>query len=370
MENNFTVRDLGVAEQKSVQEVEQELLAKHEESIAEQQAELEVQVEPEVDVELPVEPVKAELEDNDVLSYIKNRYGKEVSSINDLFAEREKEQEELPSDVAAYFKYKKETGRGIEDFVKLNRDFDKMDPDQLLAEYYSHIESELDEDDISYMIEDKFSYDEDLDDPREIKKKEIAKKKELAKAKDFFENYKESYRKPIESLGNAISDEDKEGYESYKKYIQDSQNQQQEAARRSEYFQKKTDELFSKEFKGFDFNVGDKTIKFVPGDISETKRAQSDVMNFISKFLDENGMISDPVGYHKSLAAAMNPDKIAKIAYEQGKADALINSSQKMKNIDMDIRNAPQSISQSGFKVTAYDSDSGRGLKIKSNRNN
>jgi hypothetical protein len=363
---NFTVRDLGVSEQKSVQQVEQELLDKHEEEIAQQPA----AETPEVEVAVEEESKPIELGDNDVLSYIKNRFGKEVNSLDELVREREEQKEDLPEDVAAYFKYKKETGRGIDDFVKLNRDFNKMDPNDLLAEYYSHIESELDEDDISYMIEEKFAYDQDFDDPKDIKKKEIAKKKELAKAKEFFENYKESYRTPVESAGSAIPNEEKENYESYKKYVQDSQNQQQESLRKSEYFQKKTEELFSNEFKGFDFNVGDKTIKFLPGDISETKKAQSDVMNFISKFLDENGMISDHVGYHKSLAAAMNPDKIAKIAYEQGKADALLNSSQKMKNIDMEIRNAPQSISQSGFKVTAYDGDSGRGLKIKSNKNN
>ncbi len=368
MENNFTVRDLGVAEQKSVQEVEQELLAKHEESLADPTPETPTIVVPEEDP--IVQPQKPELEDNDVLSYIKNRYGKEVNSMDELFVEKQVEREELPEDVKAYFNYKKETGRGIEDFVKLNKNFDNMDPDALLAEYYSHIEKELDEDDISYMIEEKFHYDEDFDDPKDIKKKEIAKKKELAKAKDYFEKFKEQYRTPVESMKSVVPDEEKEIYESYKQYIQNSKSQQEESIRKSEYFQKKTEELFSDEFKGFDFNVGDKTIKFLPGDISETKKAQSDVMNFISKFLDENGMISDHVGYHKSLAAAMNPDKIAKIAYEQGKADALINSSQKMKNIDMEVRNATQSYSNQGFKVTAYDSDSGRGLKIKSNKHN
>lgn len=366
MENTFTVRDLGVAEQKSVQEVEQELLDKHEESIA--APEVEVQVEPEVEVEIPVEPTKAELQDDDVLSYIKNRYGKEVNSINDLFAEREEKKEDLPEDVAAYFKYKKETGRGIEDFVKLNKNFDDMDPNELLVEYYSQTEEDLDRDDIQYMIEDKFDYDEDLDDPKEIKKKEIAKKKELAKAKKFFDEYKETYKTPIESKGSLVSDDEKETYEAYKKYVQDSSSQQEESLRKSQYFQKKTEELFSDEFKGFDFNVGDKTIKFLPGDVVETKRAQSDVVNFISKYLDSDGLISDHVGYHRSLAAAMNPEKMAKFFYEQGRAEALLDNTKKIKNIDMEMRSAPQSIAQSGFKVVASDSDSGRGLRIKSNR--
>ena len=272
--------------------------------------------------------------------------------------------------MSAYFKYKKETGRGIEDFVKLNRDYSSMDSDSLLAEYYSQTDEDLDDEDIAYMIEDKFSYDEDLDDPKDIKKKELAKKKELVKAKKYFEDSKEAYRIPVESAGGLVSEDEKETYNAYKKYVQDSQSQQEENYRKSEYFQKKTEELFSDDFKGFDFVIGDKTVKFSPGDVKETKKIQSDVSNFISKYIDANGMISDPVGYHRSLAAAMNPEKMATFFYEQGKAEALLDNARKIKNIDMDTRNTPQSISQSGFKVVASDSGSGRGLKIKSNRNN
>jgi len=356
---NFTVRDAGISEQKSIQEVEQQLLDQHEEKFSQQE-------EPIITTE-QVEEVG--LKDEDVLSYIKNRYNKEVTSIDELFQKRE-EVEELPGDVSAYFKYKKETGRGIEDFVKLNRDYSSMDSDSLLAEYYSQTDEDLDSEDIAYMIEDKFSYDEDLDDPKDIKKKELAKKKELVKAKKYFEDSKEAYRIPVESAGGLVSEDEKETYNAYKKYVQDSQSQQEENYRKSEYFQKKTEELFSDDFKGFDFVIGDKTVKFSPGDVKETKKIQSDVSNFISKYIDANGMISDPVGYHRSLAAAMNPEKMATFFYEQGKAEALLDNAKKIKNIDMDTRNVPQSISQSGFKVVASDSGSGRGLKIKSNRNN
>ena len=356
---NFTVRDLGISEQKSIQEVEQQLLDQHEEKFSQQE-------EPIIATE-QVEEVG--LKDEDVLSYIKNRYNKEVTSIDELFQKRE-DAEELPGDVSAYFKYKKETGRGIEDFVKLNRDYSSMDSDSLLAEYYSQTDEDLDDEDIAYIIEDKFSYDEDLDDPKDIKKKELAKKKELVKAKKYFEDSKEAYKIPVESAGGLVSEDEKETYNAYKKYVQDSQSQQEENYRKSEYFQKKTEELFSDDFKGFDFVIGDKTVKFSPGDIKETKKIQSDVSNFISKYIDANGMISDPVGYHRSLAAAMNPEKMATFFYEQGKAEALLDNAKKIKNIDMDTRNVPQSISQSGFKVVASDSGSGRGLKIKSNRNN
>lgn len=356
---NFTVRDLGISEQKSIQEVEQQLLDQHEEKFSQQE-------EP-IIINEQVEEVG--LKDEDVLSYIKDRYNKEVTSIDELFQKRE-DAEELPGDVSAYFKYKKETGRGIEDFVKLNRDYSSMDSDSLLAEYYSQTDEDLDDEDIAYIIEDKFSYDEDLDDPKDIKKKELAKKKELVKAKKYFEDSKEAYKIPVESAGGLVSEDEKETYNAYKKYVQDSQSQQEENYRKSEYFQKKTEELFSDDFKGFDFVIGDKTVKFSPGDVKETKKIQSDVSNFISKYIDANGMISDPVGYHRSLAAAMNPEKMATFFYEQGKAEALLDNARKIKNIDMDTRNVPQSISQSGFKVVASDSGSGRGLKIKSNRNN
>lgn len=358
---NFTVRDLGESEQKSTQQIEQELLDKHEASLATHE---------EVIVpETVVEESTKELQDDDVLSYIKNRYNKEVNSIDELFNKRE-EAEEMPEDVSAFFKYKKETGRGIEDFIKINRNLDNISPENLLAEYYSQTEEDLDEEDIAYMIEEKFSYDEDFDDPKDIKKKELAKKRELAKAKKYFDDVKETYKIPLESRGGLVSDGEKEKYDAYKKYVQESQTQQDENTRKSEYFQKKTEELFSNEFKGFDFNVGDKNIKFSPGDANEIKKAQSDVTNFISKYIDENGMISDHVGYHRSLAMAMNPEKAAKFFYEQGKSEALLNSDKKLKNIDMEMRNSPQSISQAGFSARAMDSDSGRGLKIKSHKNN
>jgi hypothetical protein len=356
---NFTVRDLGVGEEKSVQQIEQELLDKYD---AEQQALNQEPIEQEI-IEQPV----VDLKDEDVLSYIKNRYNKEINSIDDLVAERNA-QEELPEDVSAFFKFKKETGRGIDDFVKLNRSYDDADPNELLAEYYSQTEEDLDQDDIAYLLEDKFGYDEDFDDEKVVKKKEMAKKKELAKAKKYFNDLKEQYKAPLESRGGLVPDEEKEMYNAYKEYVQKSQTYQQEAASKSEYFQKKTDEIFSNEFKGFEFDLGDKRLKFSAGDINETRTAQSNVNNFISKFLDENGLIKDAVGYHRALTAAMNPDKLARHFYEQGKSDALLDSARNIKNIDMDVRNAPAPIANTGFQVKSLNDDAGRGLRIKSRK--
>jgi hypothetical protein len=359
---NFTVRDIGAGEERSMQEIEQELLDKHEEKFNQETTKEEST---EVVVEETVEQSTPELKDEDVLSYIKGRYNKDINSVDELFKEREAN-EELPSDVSAFLKYKKETGRGIDDFMKLSKDFNTLSPEKLLAEYYSATESDLDDEDINYMIEDRFGYDPDFDEEKDIKKKEIAKKKELAKAKKFFEDQKEQYKSPLESRGSSVPDEDKEGYSAYKKYVQDAQTVQQESYKKSEYFQKKTEELFNQDFKGFDFNIGDKDLKFLPGDPADLKKSQSDLTNYISKYLDKDGLISDAVGYHRSLSVAMNPEKFAKFFYEQGKAEALLDTAKQTKNIDMEVRTSPQSISSSGVKVKNIDDGGGRGLKFKS----
>lgn len=352
------VRALDAVEPKSVQEVEKELLEKHEEQQEAKEVEQPQQVEQ--------QQVEEELSEEKVLSYIGKRYGKEIKSFDELTSQRESN-EELPEDVAAYFKYKKETGRGIEDFVKLNKDFDKMDADSLVREYLMATEKGLDEEDIDSMMQE-YSYDEDLDDESTVKKAKIAKKKMVAKAKEFFNEQKETYRKPLESSTAGMSKEEREDLEAYKQYISQAKTYEEESKRKTEWFQKKTDELFDGEFKGFEFSLDDKKVLFSPGDASEVKKAQSNPYNFITKFLDENGMISDAKGYHRSLAVAMNPERFAKFFYEQGKADAVEDISKKSKNIDMDIRRAPESINKGGMQIREVNKDSGRNLRIKSNK--
>lgn len=365
-------------ESKSVQEVEQELLNKHEqeqqkgtvnENETVQGKETTTETAEGQTVEQSEQESKAkEFTEKDVLSYIKDRYDREINSVEDLFQARA-EAEELPEDVSAFLKYKKETGRGIQDFMSLNKDYDSMNPDQVLADYYSVTEGDLDKEDIDYLLNEKFTYDEDVDEENEIKQKQIAKKRELAKAKKYFNDLKETYKVPLESSGGLVSEDEKENYEAYKKYIQESKSIEEENFKRSEYFQKKTDEVFN-DFKGFDFKIGDQDLVYLPGDTKEIKETQLDINNFISKYLDDNGMISDAAGYHKSIAVAMNPDKFARYFYEQGQANAIDDVAKKSKNIDMSVRQAPQDMNKSGFSVRALDDSSGRGLKIKSNKNN
>ncbi len=365
-------------ESKSVQEVEQELLNKHEQeqqkgTVNENETVQGKETTTETAEGQTVEQSEQESEakeftEKDVLSYIKDRYDREINSVEDLFQARA-EAEELPEDVSAFLKYKKETGRGIQDFMSLNKDYDSMNPHQVLADYYSVTEGDLDKEDIDYLLNEKFTYDEDVDEENEIKQKQIAKKRELAKAKKYFNDLKETYKVPLESSGGLVSEDEKENYEAYKKYIQESKSIEEENFKRSEYFQKKTDEVFN-DFKGFDFKIGDQDLVYLPGDTKEIKETQLDINNFISKYLDDNGMISDAAGYHKSIAVAMNPDKFARYFYEQGQANAIDDVAKKSKNIDMSVRQAPQDMNKSGFSVRALDDSSGRGLKIKSNKNN
>tara|TARA_R110000850_G_scaffold32089_1_gene87924 strand:- start:696 stop:1829 length:1134 start_codon:yes stop_codon:yes gene_type:complete len=362
-----------IDDNKSQAEIEEKLLKDHDEKLQAEETNnktetpvLKEEKEVEKEVEEKVETPSSELNDEDVLSYIKNRYNKDINSVDDLFAEKNAN-EELPEDVSTYLKYKKETGRGIADFYNLQKDYTTMEDDQVLADYYSNIEEGLDTFDIQDLLEDKFSFDEELDEARDIKKRKLAKKRELAKAKKYFNDQKDKYKVPLESSGDGLSDKDRETLSAYKSYIDESKTVQDAQKKKYDWFLKKTDEVFNNEFKGFEFNVGEKNFTYKPGDVSEIKNVQKDVSNFVNKYMDKDGLINDAKGYHKALSIAMNPEKYAKFFYEQGMTDAVDNVSKKSKNIDMDVRQASQSVSKDGLTVRSVgDTSSGRGLKIRS----
>jgi len=322
-------------------------------------------------VDTEVSTTKKELEEKDILSYIKNRYNKDILSVDELFAEKEANAE-LPEDVSKYLKYKQETGRGINDFYELQKDIETMDDSAVLASYYGSTEEGLDAQDIQDIIEDKFSYDEDLDDEKDIRKIKLAKKRELSKAKKFLNEQKDMYGVPLESSGSGLSGNQEQDLAAYKKSIEDSKSVTEQNSKRYDYFLNKTESVFNNEFKGFEFEVGEKNITFKSGDTSELKNVQSDVNNFINKFMDKDGLIMDAKGYHKALSVAMNPDKFAKHFYEQGAASALDSSNRKSKNINMDVRQQSQVSSKNGITIrpVSKGNDSGRGLKIRSTRKN
>ena len=385
---DIKVREV-TAEEKSSQQIEQELLDKHEEKTQSQteqvettevkveeqpQQEVEVKEETEnVQEEKPVEEVveeqppqtqtPPELNEDEVLSYIGKRYGKEINSIDDLVSERE-ESEPLPEDVAAYLKYKKETGRGFEDYARLQKDYSDLSPDALLREYYTITEEGLDSEDIDDMM-DEFTIDEEVHEPTDIKKIKLAKKKEIAKAKKFLRQQQEQYKQPLESRERSASVNNDELIE-YRQYLESAKTQQDDANHKREWFVKKSDELFSPEFKGFKFNIGEDEIVYTPGSASELKKAQDSPLNFINKYLDSRGFIKDAEGYHKSLAVAMNPEKFAQFFYEQGKSQATDDVIRKTKNINMSERSAPEVTTKSGLQVKSVSQPSSRGLKIKS----
>jgi hypothetical protein len=366
----FTVKSVGEVKEKSVQEVEQELLNKHESSLNESTIKEEVNLQvdgSQGEVNLQVDKTEpSELSEEDVLSFIGKKYGKQINSLEEFTRERE-EAEPLPDDVAAYFKYKKETGRNIEDFIKLNRDLDEINPDKLLRDYLTETEKGLDEEDIQSLMED-YSYDEELDDESTIKKAKLAKKKMVNKAKEYFESQKEKYRTPVESTGSSISKEDSEALEDYRQYVRESVSLSEQLQKREQWYKAKTSEVFGSEFKGFEFALDDKKLVYVPGDGSEMLKVHQDPTNFTKKFIGEDGLLTDPVGYHKALAVAMNPEKFAKFFYEQGKSEAVDDVMRKTKNIDMSTRNVPQNLNTGGTTIRAVDQDSGRGLRIKSNK--
>ena len=383
---DIKVREV-TTEEKSSQQIEQELLDKHEETqnntqedaqpqeveVKDETKEVEnVQEEEKEEIkeeqEAPPEqeeqpPVYKEIAEDEVLSYIGKRYGKEINSIDELISRRE-EAEELPSDVAAYLKYKKETGRGFNDFAKLQKDYSDLSSDALLREYYSITEEGLDSEDISSLLEE-FDYNEETHEPSEIKKLKLAKKKEIAKAKRFLKQQQEQYKQPLESRESSASADNEELIE-YRQYKETVKTQEENANLKREWFVKKSDEVFSPEFKGFKFNIEDNEIIYSPGSASELKKAQETPLNFINKYLDSNGYIKDAEGYHKSLAITMNPEKFAQFFYEQGKSQATDDVMRKTKNVNMSERNAPEVSVKSGFQVKSVSQPSSRGLRIKS----
>ena len=385
---DIKVREVS-ADEKSSQQIEQELLDKHEEqtqSDTEQveTAEVKVEEQPEQEAEVkevteevqeekPVEEVveeqppqletPPELKEEEVLSYIGKRYGKEINSIDELVSERE-ESEPLPEDVAAYLKYKKETGRGFEDYAKLQKDYSDLSPDALLREYYTITEEGLDSEDIDDMM-DEFTIDEEIHESSDIKKIKLAKKKEIAKAKKFLREQQNTYKQPLESRESSAAANNEELIQ-YRQFIETAQATEADNNKKSDWFEKKTNEVLNPEFKGFKFNIGDSDYVYSPGSVSDIIKSHQSPMNLLNKFMDNNGYIKDAEGYHKSLAVAMNPEKFAKFFYEQGKSHATDEVMRKTKNIDMSERNAPQSAAKSGFQVKAVSQPSSKGLRIKS----
>ena len=277
---------------------------------------------------------------------------------------------EMDEEMAAFFKYKKETGRGIQDFMKLNEDYSSLSSEEMIAAYLRETEMEegMDDDDLEVMLQD-YLYDEELDDEDFIKKTRLKQKKIVAKAKSYFEEAKEKYKIPAESVGDSSLNTSDE-YQAYKQYLANAKNEQDEIKRRRDWFVDKTNQVFNQEFKGFEFKVGERSLVYSPADKDELRKLQDSPMPWIQKHTDEQGLLTNAHDYHRSLAMAMNPEKFAEFFYEQGKAEAVDDLMKKTKNVNMSDRSVPQvAASKGGMQVRAVSPSSGKGLKIRSSKN-
>jgi hypothetical protein len=264
---------------------------------------------------------------------------------------------EIPENVQKLLDFMDETGGDLEDYVKLNRDTSGLSDQQTLREYYERTKPHLASDEIDFLIEDKFSYDEDMDDETDIKRKKLALKEQVAEAKTYLDGQKSKYYEEIKA-GSKLTGEQQKAIDFFNRYNKESEQTNQAVKRSSDVFEKKTNNLFNDKFKGFEYNVGDKKYRYNVKDVDGVKAKQSDINNFMSKFVDENKSLSDAKGYHKALYTAMNSDAVAQHFYEQGKADALKDSVRKSKNIDMDPRGSHSETTTSGIKVRVLGDDS------------
>ena len=265
---------------------------------------------------------------------------------------------ELPDNVQKLVDFMEETGGDINDYVKLNQDYSGLDNHSLLKEYYKSTKPHLDNEEIDFLMEDSFAYDEDVDDERDIKRKKLALKEQVAGAKSHLDGLKSKYYEDIKS-GSKLTGEQQKAIDFFSRYNKESEENEKIAKSQLDTFQNKTNEVFNDKFKGFEYNIGEKKFRFNVKDVNKTKENQSDISNFVGKFLDKKNQMSDAKGYHKSLYTAMNADSIANHFYEQGKADALKNSVAKSKNISMDPRQQHSGeINTGGIKVRVLGEDS------------
>ena len=270
----------------------------------------------------------------------------------------------LPENIQSLVKFMEETGGSMEDYIRLNADYSTVDNNTLIKEYYKSTKSHLDSEEIDFLIEDKFSYDEDLDEDRDIRKRKLALKEEVAKAKNFLTGLKDKYYEEVK-LGSKLTREQQEAISFYSEYNKEQSTAGEVQQKQYKQFQQSTNNVFNEEFKGFDFNVGDKKYRYNVKDASNVKDYQSDISNFVKEFLDENDMMKDAKGYHKALYAGKNIDKIVSHFYEQGKADAIKQTTMNAKNIDMSARTIKPVVDASGIKVRVLGGEDSSKLKFK-----
>lgn len=316
-------------------------------------------------------PVEEPVEQQPVLQEITEEEVEEAAEeladeIEEAVAEQAASGVELPENIQKVVDFMNETGGSLEDYVKLNTDYASLNEDQLLREYYEAVYTSYDKEDIDFLLNDKFSYDEELDDEREIRLKKLERKEALAKAKNHLDGLKSKYYDEIK-MGSKLNPEQQKAVEFFNRYNKESEEAAKVAERQTSRFKQESAKVFNEKFEGFDYNVGDKKYRFKVNDAGQVKETQGDINNFIKKFLNEKGEMKDAKGYHKSLFTAMNADQVAQHFYEQGKADAVKDSMARTKNVNMNPRGVHEEVTASnGWKIRAVDSgQSTSKLKVK-----
>ena len=322
-----------------LQEVQQEEQLTLEEVIEEEESEAKEEPKPED----PVEELKEEIEEA-------------VQTAQDTATE-------LPENIQKVVDFMNETGGTLEDYVKINQDYSNMDDSALLYQYYNQTKSHLTKDEIDFLIEDNFSVDEEVDEPRDIKRKQLAYKEEIAKAKSYLEGLKGKYYEEVK-LGSKLTSDQQKAIEFFNTYNSEQSEQQKLQERQVEHFNTESNKVFNEEFKGFEFKVADKKYRFNVKDAQQVKDRQSDILKVLDKYISKDNMLQDAAGYHKALFVADNADAIANHFYEQGKADAIKQLDAESKNINMDPRKTG-TVETGGVKIRAITGDDSSKLKIK-----
>ena len=302
-------------------------------------------------------------EETPVLEEITNeeKVDEKVEKIAETAGEAIKESMEqgtpLPEGVQKLVDFMEETGGDLNDYVKLNQDYSELDNQDLLHEYYKQTKPHLNNEEINFLMEDQFSYDEETDEERDIKRKKLALKEQVASAKSHLDGLKSKYYEDIKA-GSKLTKEQQEAINFFDRYNKETEESKKVMEKQVNTFNNETNKVFNDNFKGFEYNVGDKRFRFNVKDPSSVKETQADINNFIKKFLNKENLIEDARGYHKALYTAMNSDAIANHFYEQGKADAIKESIAKSKNISMEPRKTHiENMDMGGIKVRALEDD-------------
>ena len=316
---------------------------------------------PESEPEQESEKQVPEDEQDSVLSEVtEEEVQEQTEELTDKVEEAVKEQEQtgvdLPENIQKVVDFMNETGGDLQDYVKLNQDYSKLNDNFLLAEYYRQTKPHLSQDEISFLMEDTFSYDEEVDEERDIKRKKLALKEQVANARVHLDGLKSKYYEEIK-MGSKLAPEQQKAVDFFNRYNQETEESNKLAEKQKSIFLNKTNQVFNDQFKGFDYDVGDKKYRFNVKESDKVKETQSDINNFVKKFLNKNNEVEDAKGYHKSLFTAMNPDAVAKHFYDQGKADAIKDSVTKSKNISMDSRQLHGNMEAGGVKVKVLGDD-------------